>query len=75
MWREGGRLGVHANQLVEIGIVRAPDEVAGTDARQVHDAIAEAQFAAIDLENASAFLVLFGTAPIRGVEYDAVTRL
>ena len=33
-----------ADRFLDRGIVRAPDQVAGTDARGVDDAVAEAQF-------------------------------
>ena len=69
------RLRIHARRLVDIGIVRAPDQIAAADAIAMDRAVAEAQFAALDLKDAPAFFRLLGTAPVGRIEHHAVARL
>ena len=66
--------------LSRSGIVRAPHQVAGPDARGIHRAVAEAQLAACRArrptsKHAAAFFRLLGTAPVGGIEHHAVAGL
>src|SRR5579883_1997546 len=73
-----GRFQVRARRLIDIGIVRAPDQIAGADSRGFDHSVAETQFEAATpldyLKYASALFRLLGTPPVRGIEDHAVPR-
>ena len=74
------RLGVEAHRLVQLRVVRAPQQVAGADARKVDRAVAKGKLQRAvalrrDVIDAAALLRLLRAAPVRGVEDDAVARL
>jgi len=73
-------VGEDAGGAVEIGIARAPEEVAGADAGEVDVAVAELDSEEIFAErgdgiDAAAFLFFLGAAPGGGIEDDAVAGL
>jgi hypothetical protein len=72
--------GVDAHHLVQLGVVAAPEQVAGPDAAEVDRAVAEMKFQLAPalrrhLVDAPALLLLLRAAPVRRVEDHAVARL
>src|SRR5262249_47736985 len=70
-------LGEFSSRAIGVRIIRAPHDVAGPDAMDLHGAAAEGKFDRSILadrgpKKTAAFFRLFGTSPIRGIEYNAV---
>ena len=73
----GGGLEVGAGGTVEVGVMGAPDEVAGAEAVEVDGMVGEGEFelsgeAGADVIEAAAFFFFLRAAPGGGVEDDAV---
>ena len=67
-----------ARRLIQIGVMRTPDPVAGPDATKTKRAVAKAQFQLTitlrrNLIDAAAFFRFFWAAPIGGIKHNAIT--
>ena len=72
----GGGFGVDPRELVDLGIVRAPDEIARADAAGIDRADwRSAVRSPSHFENAAAFFGFLRTAPVGRIEDDAVAGL
>src|SRR5215467_13481517 len=64
---------------IDLGIVRAPYDVARPDAMELHGSAAEGELdrtvpARLGAEHASAFFRFLRTSPVRGIEDETVAR-